>query len=100
VWASALASPSFAGGIAAPVVEPVPVPVVQQVPVVQTVAAVQSLAAQPLAVIAQQASLSPSEWPYFAGEAAMQETAVRALRWAFYAPNGYRWEYSGILFIH
>lgn len=28
---------------------------------------------------------------------AIQATAVRALRWAFYAPNGYRWEYSGIL---
>lgn len=27
----------------------------------------------------------------------IQATAVRALRWAFYAPNGYRWEYSGIL---
>ena len=27
----------------------------------------------------------------------IQGTAVRALRWAFYAPNGYRWEYSGIL---
>ena len=27
----------------------------------------------------------------------VQATAVRALRWAFYAPNGYRWEYSGIL---
>ena len=32
-----------------------------------------------------------------ADEAAMQATAVHALRWAFYAPNGYRWEYSGIL---
>jgi len=27
----------------------------------------------------------------------MQATAVRALRWAFYARNGYRWEYSGII---
>ncbi|GEM_PF-1254703 len=34
-----------------------------------------------------------------AAEGAMQATAVRALRWAFYAPNGYRWEYSGILII-
>ncbi len=32
-----------------------------------------------------------------ADESAMQATAVRALRWAFYAPNGYRWEYSGII---
>jgi hypothetical protein len=35
----------------------------------------------------------------FADEAPLQETAVRALRWAFYAPNGYRWEFSGILVI-
>jgi hypothetical protein len=35
----------------------------------------------------------------FADEAQLQATAVRALRWAFYAPNGYRWEYSGILVI-
>ena len=27
----------------------------------------------------------------------IQSTAVRALRWAFYARNGYRWEYAGIL---
>jgi proteasome lid subunit RPN8/RPN11 len=27
----------------------------------------------------------------------LQAAAVRALRWAFYAPSGYRWEYSGIL---
>jgi hypothetical protein len=26
--------------------------------------------------------------------------AVHALRWAFYAPNGHRWEYSGILVLH
>jgi len=32
-----------------------------------------------------------------ADDAALQATAVRALRWAFYAPNGYRWEYSGII---
>jgi hypothetical protein len=30
----------------------------------------------------------------------LQTLAVRALRWAFYAPNGYRWEYSGILTTH
>ncbi len=42
----------------------------------------------------------PSEWPSYADESALQATAVRALRWAFYAPNGYRWEYSGILFTH
>lgn len=33
----------------------------------------------------------------FADESLLQTTATRALRWAFYAPNGYRWEYSGIL---
>jgi hypothetical protein len=32
-----------------------------------------------------------------ASEEELQATAVRALRWAFYAPNGYRWEFSGIL---
>jgi len=42
-------------------------------------------------------------WPLMAAaadEAQVQLTAVRALRWAFYAPNGYRWEYSGIIVIH
>ena len=34
-----------------------------------------------------------------ADEADLQAMAVRALRWAFYAPNGYRWEFSGILVI-
>jgi hypothetical protein len=38
--------------------------------------------------------------PSLADESELQATAVRALRWAFYAPNGYRWEYSGILFTH
>src|SRR5882762_2631609 len=37
--------------------------------------------------------------PSFADESELQGMAVRALRWAFYAPNGYRWEYSGILVI-
>lgn len=36
----------------------------------------------------------------FADEAQLQAMATRALRWAFYAPNGYRWEYSGILVTH
>lgn len=36
----------------------------------------------------------------FADEPLLQTTATRALRWAFYAPNGYRWEYSGILVTH
>jgi len=99
--ASALASPSFAqvpaSAQAAPTAETPPAaPVEKQAPV----AAAQTLAVPPAPFFAQQVSLSPSQWPYFAGEAAMQETAVRALRWAFYAPNGYRWEYSGILFIH
>ena len=33
-------------------------------------------------------------------ESQLQTMAVRALRWAFYFPNGYRWEYSGILVTH
>jgi hypothetical protein len=32
-----------------------------------------------------------------ADESQLQGLAVHALRWAFYAPNGYRWEYSGVL---
>jgi hypothetical protein len=35
-----------------------------------------------------------------ADDAELQALAVRALRWAFYAPNGYRWEYSGVLTAH
>jgi hypothetical protein len=35
-----------------------------------------------------------------ADESELQALAVRALRWAFYAPNGYRWEYSGIITSH
>jgi len=35
-----------------------------------------------------------------ADEADMQTTAVRALRWAFFAQNGYRWEYGGIIVVH
>src|ERR1700737_816863 len=39
--------------------------------------------------------------PSFADEPQQLEgAAVRALCWAFYAPDGYRWEYSGILVIH
>src|SRR5689334_18022239 len=88
--ASALASPSFAvdslqGVQPSLVAEVAPAPSAQQAPGVQTTAAVQTLAARPMPVVALQASLTPSEWPYFAGEAAMQATAVRALRWAFYA---------------
>lgn len=30
----------------------------------------------------------------------LPSAAVHALRWAFYAPNGYRWEYGGILVLH
>jgi hypothetical protein len=33
-------------------------------------------------------------------DAELQAEAVRGLRWAFYAPNGYRWEYSGALLLH
>jgi hypothetical protein len=33
-------------------------------------------------------------------ESDLQEMATRALRWAFYTPNGYRWEFSGILVTH
>jgi hypothetical protein len=35
-----------------------------------------------------------------ASEDELQAMAVRALRWAFYTPNGYRWEFSGILTTH
>ncbi len=46
-------------------------------------------------------SLASADGPQpFADEALLQSTATRALRWAFYAPNGYRWEYSGILVTH
>jgi len=38
--------------------------------------------------------------PSIADEQNLEAVAVRALRWAFYASNGYRWEYSGILVIH
>jgi len=30
----------------------------------------------------------------------VESAAISALRWAFYAPNGYRWEYGGILVLH
>jgi hypothetical protein len=45
------------------------------------------------------AALAADSQP-FADEAELQSMATRALRWAFYAPNGYRWEYSGILVTH
>jgi hypothetical protein len=32
-----------------------------------------------------------------ATSSSLEPAAVHALRWAFYAPNGHRWEYSGIL---
>jgi hypothetical protein len=35
-----------------------------------------------------------------AADTSLQSAAVSALRWAFYAPNGYRWEYGGILVSH
>lgn len=35
-----------------------------------------------------------------AEEASLESAAINALRWAFYAPNGYRWEYGGILVLH
>jgi hypothetical protein len=38
--------------------------------------------------------------PALADDTEVQMTAVRALRWAFFAPNGYRWEYAGILVSH
>jgi len=38
--------------------------------------------------------------PGSAGSEALETAAVSALRWAFYAPNGYRWEYGGILVLH
>ncbi len=48
-----------------------------------------------ISIVLLMAAMLPS--PAFADESELQETAVRALRWAFYFPNGYRWEYSGIL---
>ncbi len=54
-------------------------------------AAIQRVVMQPAAI---QATAEPAS--AFRTDT-IQETAVRALRWAFYAPNGYRWEYSGIL---
>jgi hypothetical protein len=33
-------------------------------------------------------------------ESDIQALAVHALRWAFYYPNGYRWEYSGVISLH
>lgn len=41
-------------------------------------------------------------WPSLscADDVQLQAAALHALRWAFYAPNGYRWEYSGILEVH
>jgi hypothetical protein len=38
--------------------------------------------------------------PSHADDSQLESVAVRALRWAFYASNGYRWEYSGILVLH
>ena len=51
-------------------------------------------AALPLTSRADEADSSP------AIETDVQQTAVRALRWAFFAQNGYRWEYGGIIVIH
>ena len=38
--------------------------------------------------------------PPAVNESDIQAVAVRALRWAFYYPNGYRWEYSGVISLH
>ncbi len=38
--------------------------------------------------------------PEAAADTSLEPAAVHALRWAFYAPNGHRWEYSGILVMH
>ena len=51
------------------------------------------------ALVPLAAALAAESQP-FADEAQLQAMATRALRWAFYAPNGYRWEYSGILVTH
>jgi hypothetical protein len=45
-------------------------------------------------------SISCAEDVQVGEDVQLQAVAVRALRWAFYAPNGYRWEYSGILEVH
>lgn len=58
-----------------------------------------------VAIALWMASVLPSlslanEPPPSVEEARLQATATQGLRWAFYAPNGYRWEYSGILVTH
>jgi len=63
---------------------------------IRVVAALWMAAMLPFTSLAEEL---PGQQP-MASETDVQQTAVRALRWAFYAPNGYRWEYSGILVIH
>jgi hypothetical protein len=50
-----------------------------------------------LLLVASLPATSLAEEPSLTDEGPLQEMAVRALRWAFYTPNGYRWEFSGIL---
>ncbi len=63
-----------------------------------------ALVAAAIMTLASLASAPPVQATSFpaltAQPAEIQATAVRALRWAFYAPNGYRWEYAGILVRH
>ena len=60
--------------------------------------AVSSHAVTAQSITAQSAAMRPTAEQAAAFQTdSIQGTAVRALRWAFYARNGYRWEYSGIL---
>ena len=57
-----------------------------------------SLPGPALQISAQSVAIRPTAASAAAFQTdSIQGTAIRALRWAFYAPNGYRWEYSGIL---
>lgn len=66
---------------------------------------VESIERSPLAVRSALLALALTYRSLMVGEVAfaddpnpmLQPAAIHALRWAFYAPNGYRWEYGGIL---
>ncbi len=53
-----------------------------------------------ISILALALSLSIPLHRAVAADASLESAAVNALRWAFYAPNGYRWEYGGILVSH
>lgn len=76
--------------------QPLQTQVTSSVPIAGTAAAAKPAASQ--TVTARSAAMQPTVGQESAFQAdAIRATAVRALRWAFYARNGYRWEYSGIL---